>query len=161
MTDTPESLRQRAADRDSKNAERYREDELGLSMWADGLGAQQDRLQATILEAGGVWTFERTILCTLDGEVVEDARMCDTRYGLKWRSDSLDMWAPYRPARESTLAKRGLKEVTVTEVGEARAEMWAPPGARGLSGATSVRVIIRRTDKRYGEHWRPVGPPSK
>ena len=130
-----------------------------LSQWASGINAQVHDRQAEIAEAGGVWTFSRTRLVTLDGQET-DAREVQTRYGRKWRLDSTDQWLAFQPARESTLAKRGYREVEETEVAPAKAISWAPPGARGLSGATSVQVIIIRTDRPKAEGWRPVGRPE-
>jgi hypothetical protein len=129
-----------------------------LSQWASGMNAQLRSRQAEIAEHGGLWTFERTILEHLDGTPVEGARLVHTRYGDKWRIDATDEWLPYRPARVGTLARKGYREINVQEIAPARAEHWAPPGAKGLSGATSVQTIIRRHDRSSKEGWRPVGP---
>lgn len=130
-----------------------------LSQWASGMNAQLHDRQAEIAQAGGVWTFSRTRLVTLDGQET-DAREVQTRYGSKWRLDSTDQWLAVRPARESTLAKHGYREVEETEVAPAKAIHWAPPGARGMSGASSVSVIIIRTDRPKAEGWRPTGAPE-
>jgi hypothetical protein len=130
-----------------------------VSQWASGINAQVADRMAAITEAGGMWKFERVTLHRTDGSLVEDARLCNTRYGMKWRSDEDDVWLSYKPVRESTLAKKGYKEVTVTEVAPAKAVTWAPPGARGLSGATSVQVITIRTDRPRSEHWYSIGRP--
>lgn len=130
-----------------------------VSQWASGINAQVADRNAEIADGGGKWLFARTTLVTLDGEPT-DARAVDTRYGTKWRSDAADKWLPYMPARPSTLAKHGYREVTETIAAPAKAITWAPSGARGLSGATSVCVIVIRTDvdAREGREWRPAGP---
>jgi hypothetical protein len=132
-----------------------------LSQWASGINAQLADAQAKLAEAGGIATFQRTILLTLDGETT-DARRVETRYGTKWRLDSTDQWLAYMPERESTLAKKGYKEATIEAVAPARAKTWAPPGAKGLSGAHLVRVITERADELPGggrelREWRCIG----
>jgi hypothetical protein len=130
-----------------------------LSQWASGINAQVADRQADIADSDGMWKFERVTLHRTDGSPVTDAKLCHTRYGLKWRSDDDNVWLAYKPARESTLGKKGYKEVTVTEVAPAKAVTWAPAGARGLSGATSVQVITIRTDRPRSEHWYSIGRP--
>jgi hypothetical protein len=156
---TAEQLRERVNARYAKNAERYREDELGLSMAADSIMARVDSANADILDAGGQWQFRRLRLQRLDGTPV-DGRIVTTRYGQRWRVDEDDAWLPVSPARESTLAKRGYREVTEYEVGPAKAITWAPPGARGTGGMTQVRVIIIRTDRPAREGWVSDGAPE-
>jgi hypothetical protein len=131
-----------------------------VSQWAHAINAQVHDRQADIAAEGGVWAFQRTRLETLDGELVSDARVVRTRYGTKWRVDSTDAWLPYQPARETTLAKRGYREVSELEIAPAKAITWAPSGARGMSGATSVQVIIIRTDRPERDGWQPCGAPS-
>jgi hypothetical protein len=162
-TETAARLREQAAQHDRNAAESFeRCDTDGfLSQWASGINAEVARRNADIAEAGGVWTFERTRLTDLDGNIVEDARAVDTRYGRKWRVDSADAWLPYMPARESTLGKRGYREVVETAVAPAKAITSAPRGARGLSGATSVSVVIIRTDAQRSDGWRPIGAPTE
>lgn len=130
-----------------------------LSQWASGINAQVHDRQAEIEEAGGVWVFGRLTLETLEGEAT-DARLVQTRYGAKWRLDSTDQWLPVQPARESTLAKHGYREREELQTAPAKAISWAPEGARGLSGATSVQVIIIRTDRPKREGWYPVARPE-
>lgn len=54
----------------------------------------------------------------------------DTRYGLRRRSDSRDVWLPVEPARRSTLAKHGYTEadaVTLVRKCHPRARRaWVP-----------------------------------
>jgi hypothetical protein len=163
---TPNSaaaLREQAARHRKDEADSYeRSDTDGfVSQWASGINARVDDANARIAEAGGVATFCRTRLVTLDGEET-DARKVNTRFGTKWRLDSTDEWLPYMPARESTLAKRGYREVDEYEVAPAKAQTWAPGNQRGLSGATSVSVVTFRTDELPGggrerNEWRCVG----
>lgn len=120
-----------------------------LSQWASGINAQVARANAKIAEAGGIATFSRLRLVTLDGQET-DARKVRTKYGTKWRLDSADQWLAYEPARESTLAKHGYKEIEELIVAPAKARSWAPDSARGMSGATSVQVIVFRDDVRVG-----------
>lgn len=159
MTTKAEELRAEAAQHEQDAADSFeRCDTDGfLSQWASGINARLDRLRADVVEAGGIGTFAKDVLVTLDGEET-DARLVKTRYGLRWRLDSTDEWLGHRPARESTLASKGYREVEVYEVAPARADTWAPAGATGLSGATSVSVGVFRDDVRKGEQalWRLV-----
>lgn len=157
-----EALREEAAANEQDAADSFdRCDTDGfVSQWASQQMAGLHRAQADIAEHGGRWTFERVMLETTDGEPVADARQVQTRYGRRWRVDSADAWLPFRPARESTLGKRGYREVVVEEIAPARAIHWSPPGARGLSGATSVQVVIIRTDRPKAEGWQPCGAPE-
>ena len=130
-----------------------------LSQWASGINARLARAKADLAEDGGLGLFRRTKLERLDGGELE-YRVCQTRYGLKYRVDATDEWLPVEPARESTLAKKGYREVEETEVGPANATIASPPGARGLSGATQCFVRTYRTDRPKSEGWRYAGSPS-
>jgi hypothetical protein len=156
-----ENLRAQAAEHRRNAAESFdRCDTDGfLSQWASGMNADLADRNADIAEHGGVWTFERVILERADGTPL-DARAVQTRYGKRWRVDADDAWLPYRPVRATTLGKRGYRERVETEIAPARAIHWAPPGARGMSGATSVSVVIIRTDADRRDGWQPVGPPQ-
>lgn len=163
MSKTAEQYRTEAQQHRENAAESFeRCDTDGfVSQWASGINGQVADANARIADAGGVATFERVVLVTLEGEAT-DARRVRTRYGMKWRLDSVDKWLPFEPARESTLAKHGYREVTETAVAPAKAQTWAPPGARGLSGACSVQVVTFRTDELPGggrerDEWRCVG----
>jgi hypothetical protein len=128
-------------------------------MAADSIMARVDSANADILDAGGVWLFKRLRLVRLDGTYT-DARIVQTKYGSRWRCDEDDKWCPVSPKRESTLAKYGYREVAEYEVAPARADTWAPTGARGLSGITQVQVRIFRTDVSAREGWHAYGHPS-
>ena len=116
-----------------------------LSQWASGINAQVARSNAEIAANDGQREFRRTVLQTLSGEPV-NFRVVQTRYGTRYRVDATDEWLPYRPARESTLAKRGYREIEETVMAPAYASTWAPAGARGLSGCSSVIVRFFRAD---------------
>lgn len=82
-TQTPEALRQQAAERDLSAAESFdRCDTDGyLSQWAATVTARKLRTQADLAEAGGRWEFPA--LFNLDGEQVP-AKLVRTRYGMSW-----------------------------------------------------------------------------
>lgn len=123
-----------------------------LSQWALGLGAQRDRLQADILEDGGVAEFPA--LFDLQGNRVR-AKLITVpdkfNYGRPKR-----VWAfcdlqdkltgkfinPF-PKRASTMEKKGYREGT--ETAPAKADIVGY--GRGLSGHAWVATV--RTDKGY------------
>jgi hypothetical protein len=156
---TAADLRAQAVQHDQDAADSFeRCDTDGfVSQWASGQMADLRRREAELAEHGNTWTFERIQLVTLAGEPT-NARAVQTRYGSRWRLDSTDQWLPMEPKRASTLAKHGYREVTETEVAPAKA-MHSGSG-KGLAGATSVHVIIFRTDRPKAEGWRPVGAPE-
>lgn len=100
-----------------------------LSQWANQTMARRHTLAAQIAENGGVWEFESRRLERLDGTPVE-ARICQTKYGFRWRIDATDEWLPVAPKREQTLAKRGYREVTIRETHPATVaqtgDKWSP-----------------------------------
>ena len=127
-----------------------------LSQWAGGLNAQLADRKATIAEQGGMGRFRRVRLERLDGSLVEDARVVETRYGTKWRVESTDQWLPYQPKRESTLGKRGYREVT--EEADLTAVAHMDGRGRGLSGTAWVAVFT--PDKPKSERWWYIGAPT-
>lgn len=159
MAKTAQELRAEAAQHEQDAAESFeRCDTDGfLSQWASGLGAQEKRRNAEIVEAGGLQRFSKLVLETLDGEPT-DARAVETRYGTKWRLDSTDEWLAYSPKRESTLAKRGYRERRIEEVAPAKARIIGT--GYGLSGNAWVAVL--RQDLPLGEakQWGCLGDPS-
>lgn len=64
---------------------------------------------------GRYWVNEHyTVVVDVEtGEVVDDARMVDTKYGTRWRSDDHGVWLPFKPARRRTLADKGYVEAEV------------------------------------------------
>ena len=165
-TKTAEEYRAEAAQhrQDARDSWERSDTDGFVSQWASGINAQVADDNAKIAAAGGVAHFERTVLRRLDG-ADPDARLCRTRFGTKWRIDATDEWLPYKPARATTLAKRGYVEEMETATAPAKAITWAPPGATGLAGAHQVRVIIVRTDDLPGggrerNEWHCVGFPE-
>ena len=140
-------LRANAAASDAARAESFeRCDTDGfVTQWALGLSAQKDRMQARIVEDGGLASF--LTLFTVDGEWTPCKRI-EGRYGPRWlvldtEGNSTGVFLPYQPRKRSTLAAKGYCEGY--GMFPAKADYWAPPGARGLSGATSVRLVAVRT----------------
>lgn len=92
-----------------------------LSQWASGISARQLRLQADIEDNGGFWEFPA--LFDLDGNWVP-ARVIDGRYGPCWmilneNGEATGEFAPFRPARKSTLEKRGYRQGIATRPAKA------------------------------------------
>lgn len=151
-TKTSEVLRAEAAAADAEAAASFeRCDTDGfVSQWASGLTAQQRRMEADLADNGGLAEFPQ--LTTLDGTPVP-AKLVNTRYGTKFvvfakASDVTDYNAlvlawidPF--VQPKTLAKKGYALVHV--LAPAKVVMHGN-GGRGLSGATSVRPILVRTD---------------
>jgi hypothetical protein len=125
-----------------------------LSQWGSMQMSALERRNAEIASHGGVWKFERLSVVTLDGRAT-DGRIVETRYGKKVRLDSRDAWVT---PTDRALAKYGMRIETHTEVAPAKAVHWAPKGARGLSGASQVCVVIVRADGERG--WQPAGAPD-
>lgn len=123
-----------------------------VSQWSSGLAASAASLNAAIVERGG-WS-EFPALFNLTGEFVPAKRIEGT-YGPRWLvldadGKSTGVFLTYFPKRRATLADKGYTEGWVKR--PSKADYWAPPGARGLAGATSVRVMSVPTD-------RPWDPP--
>lgn len=107
-------LREKAAAHDrERHASFERCDTDGaLSQWASDINAKEARLQADIVERGGVAEF--TALFDLDGNWVR-AKRINARYGDCWMlldedGEPTGEFAPFCPARKSTLEKRGYRE---------------------------------------------------
>jgi hypothetical protein len=143
-----------AASRKSARESWERSDTDGfLSQWADGLNARLCDTRAEIADNGGQAVWKRYALAdAATGELIEDARVVNTRYGTKYRIDRTDEWLPYRPKRESTLGKRGYREIRIEEIGPAAA-LIDSNGGTGLSGATSCFIRTYRPDRPRSEGW--------
>lgn len=117
-----------------------------VTQWAHGITGRQERLQADIERQDGLWEFPA--LFSEDGERVA-AKLIPTRYGMAWAicDEAGQFTGEFVSNKEKAAAKKGY--VLGTEMAPARAETWAPPGARGLAGATQVQVIARRLDGGY------------
>lgn len=79
------------------------------------------------------------------GEIVHDARLVETRYGARWRSDRRDVWLPWRPVRRSTLASKGYVEVEVAMLVERCGHSWRDSWDR------PVRRLSNPIADRWGE----------
>ena len=145
--DTPEALRERAAEADQRAADSWeRSDTDGfLSQWAHGITADRDREQAALLERGGL--VRALALFTTDGEWVP-ARRIETRFGQRWMvrmpyANSEPVFLTVHPKRRDTLAKKGYVEGYVMRPGEAQ----IVGSGTGLSGAANARVALVPTDR--------------
>lgn len=128
-TNRADELREQARQHEQDAAESFdRCDTDGfLSQWASGVNAAKARVEADVIEAGGVATFWRLRLETLDGEPVR-AKLIDGRYGECWallrEDDSFSgEFVSARPKRVSTMERKGYREVREEFVAEARVKL--------------------------------------
>lgn len=149
MTARDEHLEAAAAHEAERHASIERSDTDGfVSQWASGLNAQLERRRAQLAADGGVATF-RGLYHAATGVRVQ-AKIVDTRYGRKWLVLRSDGSAAHWITPGSTRGKiKAAGLVERDELAPATADHWSPPGARGLSGATSVQVVVSRTDGGY------------
>jgi hypothetical protein len=150
MTDEAQKLRDEAAQAEQAKADSIeRSDTDGfLSQWASGLTAQEKRLQAEIVEAGGIATFKREMLETLDGYPAP-AKLIGTKYGLAWAFEDEDgkftgEFISAHPKRTSTMEGKGYRETETLFVAPAKATIKG--GGTGLAGAASCFVGIAPAD---------------
>jgi hypothetical protein len=148
---TADDLRASAARHEQeREASFQRSDTDGfLSQWASGLSAARDRLQADIVEAGGLHRFPA--LFDLDGRYIP-ARVIEGQWGKRWmvlndQGRSTGTFLPYHPVRRNTLARKGYVEGWVMRPAEA----FTNGTGYGLSGRAWTDV--RPTDK-------PTDPPA-
>jgi hypothetical protein len=141
MTMTPDELRAQARqhDQDAYDSFERCDTDGALSQWASGINAQRLRLQADIVERGGVSCF--LTLFTLDGRF-QPAKPIETRYGWRWmllddEGKRTGEFLPYLPARRDTLAKRGYLE--------GHAYFPAKADCVGGKSITSVSVVSVKT----------------
>lgn len=112
-----------------------------LSQWASGVTAAKNRMEADLLDAGGISTFPG--LFNADGERIK-AKLIDGKYGLIWAvmDASGDFTGTFikafKSGPRSKMAAMGLTEADET----------APAKVIMAGGAcyTSVRPITIRTD---------------
>ena len=152
MTTTPTAAELRAEasqrEQDARDSFERCDTDGALSQWASGIGAQRLRLQADIVDQGGVARF--LTLFTLDGRF-QPAKAIQTRYGMRWmildeNGNRTGDFAPYLPKRRDTLAKRGYLE----------GYAYFPAKAdyrEGRGGLVTVSVV---TVKTVPEHEHPV-----
>lgn len=124
-----------------------------VSQWAGGITARLHRALAAIADAGGKAEFPA--LFDTAGNLVA-AKLVNGKYGPVWGilpSDDprgrFTGW--FNPSGAATAAKRQAADARKGyQVGRvlapAAAKVDAPPGARGVSGATSVFISTYRTD---------------
>jgi hypothetical protein len=150
-----EKLRQEAAQHETDAAESFeRCDTDGfVSQWASGLSAQKARVQADIVEAGGVATFGVYELQTTEGEPVA-AKLIRGKYGPCWAlqdetGEFTGTFIGAHPVRESTLAKKGYREVVREFVAPAVADFKGH--GTGLASAHTVHVVVRPAET--GVKW--------
>lgn len=136
-----------------------------VTQWASNMSGQLEMAKARLAEAGGVHEFPA--LFDLDGNRVPAKYLPAARYGPVFAlvGDDGDFTgfvsATYK--RDSTVESKGYRYGR--EMAPAVARTWAPAGARGLSGATSVQVVVDRADNGLGDDPRVevthVNPLSK
>lgn len=84
-----------------------------LSQWASGVVARENEYLADLAEAGGKW--EVTVLADLEGNEVNARPFLNKFKKVCWiifdETGEVKEFAPYKPAKEITLSKRGYKEV--------------------------------------------------
>lgn len=146
----------RAADSDREREERIANCEMEfsdghVSSWAAGLTQQKGKLAETILANGGTAYFWRCELVDAETGASIDAKIIDGQYGLVWIIDGADerkygRFITAHAKRAATMAKKGVRERIVIFEAAATADLRGAPGAKGLSGATSVRAITRPAD---------------
>lgn len=150
---TAAQLREEARELDARAEESFQRCDTDgfLSQWANGISAQERRMQAEIVENGGRSTFPA--LFDLDGELVA-AKLVDGKYGIVWGILPDDdphgrfvEW--FNPSRARTgAARRRNDERKGYRVGlvkaAARAKVIA--SGTGLSGAASAYVGVVRCD---------------
>lgn len=150
MTKTAEQLRQEAAAHDQDAADSFeRCDTDGfVSQWASGITAREKRLQADIVENGGLAEFMG--LFDLDTGARVRAKVIDGKYGLCWAFCDADdkftgQFVSAFPKREATMAKKGYRE----DWEQAPARATIVGSGTGLSGAATCRAVKVRTDEGY------------
>ncbi len=115
-------------------------DDCFVSSACHNLTIRVYHMLAALVRAGGKHPF--TVLKTLAGEPVK-AKVVHTRFGLAWMilddQDQCAGFAPYKPARAATLAKRGYME-TEEEKPAAVRIIANGTGMAGLAGAYPVYV---------------------
>lgn len=147
---TAAEWREKAADRLRSSAESWeRSDTDGaLSQWADDTMAHLYQACAKVVEDGGTVWFR--VLADLDGNVIEDAREVETRYGYAWvvpQQDGSVKWFNESGARKAKTrvannAKKGYKFMKVRrEAVMVLGSGWRPlPVALPKDGSPVVEV---------------------
>lgn len=126
-----------------------------VSQWASGLNGQVARLQAELVENGGLSSF--AALYDIDTDERVPAKLIDGRFGLCWaicdESGSFTgEFVSAFPKRESTMARKGYREGR--EFAPAMAKVVG--GGTGLAGAASCYASVVRVDDGTGTDERVV-----
>jgi hypothetical protein len=119
-----------------------------LSQWASGINARVADANARIADNGGTATFWVYEVTDLDGNPLT-FRRANTRFGFKLVVETAngEVWIDPHAARPSTNRNKGVVVGRREFDAPAHAATWAPPGARGLGGATSVTVRVFPDDR--------------
>ena len=115
------------------------ENHLGISAWAEGQNDDLYRIELLLAARG--WSADFVVLQDLEGNDVPDARVFVNQFNqLAWLVKRPDgtVFAPYRPVRESTLEKKGFREVLKSFPAYARHD----GGGKGTAGMLNVHVAI-------------------
>lgn len=147
---TADELRAEASqhEQDARDSFERCDTDGALSQWASGLSAQRKRVEADLIEAGGVSEF--LTLFDLEGNY-QPAVAIESRYGLRWMLLDADgnrtgEFLPWLPKRRDTLAKRGYVEGYA--MFPAKADF-----VEGRGGLVGVSVRVR---KACAHHALPV-----
>lgn len=141
-------LEKAAAEEKAKEDSFERSDTDGfLSQWAHGLHAELYRKQAEIEANGGLHSFP-AILDVAGKEI--PSRLIDGKYGACFALVDSDgkftgSFLPWGFTERSKWHKAGYRFGSVDA--PAKAKIWAPKTAKGLAGATQVRVVVERIYK--------------
>lgn len=143
---TADTLRAEAAQHEADRAASFeRCDTDGfVSQWASGMSAQLARAQAEIVENGGMAEFAAP-MTELGSELPH--KLIKGAYGYCFaltdaQGSFTGVFLPLSFGERSKHYKAGYRIGTVKA--PARARLYSPPSARGLSGATQVQVIVER-----------------
>lgn len=149
---TNQEIETAMTERSEHTARLYDNDDLDLSIWANDVNNEKDRLTLEIRANGGNWTFPA--LFNLDGQRVR-AKLISSMYGECWafcddQGHPTGQFISAFPARESTMRRKGYIEGE--EEAPAFAKHWSPKGAHGTGGCLSVQTIVERRDKGYPDN---------
>lgn len=114
MMETPQQLREEAKAARQRAYDSFQECDTDgfLSQWASNICADELDMRADLIEKGNVAEF--TALFTTKGELIEDAREVETRFGWAWvyKHDGQSLWfnpskARNPETRRANNAKKG------------------------------------------------------
>lgn len=145
MNETPQQLREQAKECRRRAYESFENCDTDgfLSQWASNITADELEMKADLLEKGNVSEF--TALFTATGDLIEDARQIQTRYGLAWmhKVDGQTVWFnPSKAKNEDTRRFNNLKKGYCLGRVLAKARVKIVASGTGLSGAASARPYV-------------------